>query len=139
MSKLMARIERGEILVADGATGTYLFSHGLEPGACPDACSLEHPDWLADLAEAAAQAEASLVAGDLPAAADAYAAAAVDAAGARRRDRDFGVARESESAGAAECVRFAAQSGTGRRCKLWQAMVRCGGRTQTGAEAWLQI
>ena len=37
MSLLLERIHQGEILVSDGATGTYLQANGLEPGGCPEA------------------------------------------------------------------------------------------------------
>ena len=37
------RIERGDILISDGATGTYLQSHGLEPGGCPEEFNVSNP------------------------------------------------------------------------------------------------
>ena len=40
---LMERIERGDILISDGATGTYLQSHGLEPGGCPEEFNVSNP------------------------------------------------------------------------------------------------
>ena len=33
----LERLDSGNVLVSDGATGTYLQSHGLEPGGCPEA------------------------------------------------------------------------------------------------------
>ena len=42
MSELLKRVFAGEILVSDGATGTYLQSHGLEPGGCPEQFNDSH-------------------------------------------------------------------------------------------------
>jgi methionine synthase I (cobalamin-dependent) len=33
---ILDRLARGELLIFDGATGTYLQDHGLEPGGCPE-------------------------------------------------------------------------------------------------------
>ena len=38
------------MLVSDGATGTYLQSHGLEPGACPEEFNFSHPDVVRGMA-----------------------------------------------------------------------------------------
>jgi 5-methyltetrahydrofolate--homocysteine methyltransferase len=51
-SPLLDRLARGETLVADGATGTYLQQHGLEPGGCPEAFNLTHPDVIRGMAAA---------------------------------------------------------------------------------------
>ena len=37
------------IMVLDGATGTYLQQNGMEPGVCPELFALEHPDILRDV------------------------------------------------------------------------------------------
>ena len=37
MKNLLERVASGEILISDGATGTYLQAHGLEAGGCPEA------------------------------------------------------------------------------------------------------
>jgi len=50
MSKLLERLASGEVLVSDGATGTYLQSHGLEAGGCPDAFNLTHPEIVRQMA-----------------------------------------------------------------------------------------
>ena len=34
---ILDRLERGDVLISDGATGTYLQSRDLEPGGCPEA------------------------------------------------------------------------------------------------------
>lgn len=36
-------------MILDGATGTYLQQHGMEPGICPELYALEHPHVLADV------------------------------------------------------------------------------------------
>jgi len=77
--------------------------------------------------EAAAQAEASLVAGDLPAAADAYAAAAVDAAGDVdvATGRAFTLLMQGDAAGA-DAALVAAEEGAGERLaevKMRRALV----------------
>ncbi len=41
---LLERIALGELIVSDGATGTYLQQHGLEPGGCPEEFNRSHPD-----------------------------------------------------------------------------------------------
>ena len=41
---ILERIEAGEVLVSDGATGTYLQASGLEPGGCPEAFNVEQPE-----------------------------------------------------------------------------------------------
>jgi 5-methyltetrahydrofolate--homocysteine methyltransferase len=43
---------KSRILVGDGAMGTELISRGLEPGACPDAWNLDHPDRVLDVLRA---------------------------------------------------------------------------------------
>jgi 5-methyltetrahydrofolate--homocysteine methyltransferase len=44
MSDLLSRLERGSVLVADGATGTMLQSMGLAAGTAPDLWNVENPD-----------------------------------------------------------------------------------------------
>ena len=40
---ILGRIASGEILISDGATGTYLQQHGLEAGGCPEEFNASHP------------------------------------------------------------------------------------------------
>ena len=47
---LLKRIESGETLVSDGATGTYLQSNGLEPGGCPEHLNLTNPELIVKMA-----------------------------------------------------------------------------------------
>lgn len=44
MEDILSRLERGDILVADGAMGTMLQAAGLPTGASPEAWLLENPD-----------------------------------------------------------------------------------------------
>ena len=50
MSKLLDRIAAGEILISDGATGTYLQDHGLPPGDCPEEFNASHPEVVRQMA-----------------------------------------------------------------------------------------
>ena len=49
-STILGRLARGELLVGDGATGTYLQQHGLEPGGCPEVFNLTHPEVVRQMA-----------------------------------------------------------------------------------------
>ena len=40
---ILDRLARGDLLISDGATGTYLQGHGLEPGGCPEEFNVSHP------------------------------------------------------------------------------------------------
>ena len=54
-TKRLAFLERladGGALIADGATGTYLQAHGLEPGGDPEAMNLTDPDIVRGMAAA---------------------------------------------------------------------------------------
>jgi len=46
---LLDRLAQGELLIGDGATGTYLQAHGLEPGGCPEALNAFKPDLVRQL------------------------------------------------------------------------------------------
>jgi len=58
---LLDRLRAGEILVADGAMGTMLIRHGLEPGACPEALNLTQPEVLVAIARSYLDAGADLI------------------------------------------------------------------------------
>ena len=47
---LLGRLERGEMLVSDGATGTFLQQHGLEPGGCPEEFNASRPAVVREMA-----------------------------------------------------------------------------------------
>ena len=47
---MLERLERGAVFISDGATGTYLQDHGLEPGGCPEAFNASHPEVVKQMA-----------------------------------------------------------------------------------------
>ena len=47
---ILDRLAAGEILVFDGATGTYLQRHGLEPGGCPELLNDTNPELIQKMA-----------------------------------------------------------------------------------------
>ncbi len=47
---ILTRLAAGETLVFDGATGSYLQEHGLEPGGCPELMNAEQPDVVREMA-----------------------------------------------------------------------------------------
>ena len=50
--RILDRIASGEVLISDGATGTYLQQHGLEAGGCPEEFNASHPDVVQSMAQA---------------------------------------------------------------------------------------
>ena len=50
MSNFLDKIAEGRTLISDGATGTYLQSHGLEPGGCPEAFNMTCPKVVEQMA-----------------------------------------------------------------------------------------
>ena len=46
---LLQRLERGDLLISDGATGTFLQQHGLEPGGCPEEFNASRPDVVREM------------------------------------------------------------------------------------------
>ena len=47
---LLDRLASGDLLISDGATGTYLQDHGLEPGGCPEEFNASQPDVVKGMA-----------------------------------------------------------------------------------------
>ena len=47
---ILDRLAAGEILISDGATGTYLQQRGLEAGGCPEEFNASHPDVVRGMA-----------------------------------------------------------------------------------------
>ena len=47
---LLERLGQGDLLISDGATGTFLQQHGLEPGGCPEEFNASHPDVVREMA-----------------------------------------------------------------------------------------
>ena len=58
---ILERLARGETLISDGATGTYLQGHGLEPGGCPEAFNVSHADVVRGMAREYFEAGADMV------------------------------------------------------------------------------
>lgn len=50
MNKFLERLNAGEVLVADGATGTNLQKMGLKPGSAPEDLLIDNPELLSALA-----------------------------------------------------------------------------------------
>ena len=61
MNTLLSRLEQGDILISDGATGTYLQNHGLEAGGCPELFNSTHPETVHAMAEGYFQAGSDMV------------------------------------------------------------------------------
>lgn len=47
---ILERLAKEDVLVSDGATGTYLQARGLEPGGCPEAFNVEQPELIRRMA-----------------------------------------------------------------------------------------
>ena len=50
MATILERLQAGETLISDGATGTYLQQRGLEAGGCPEEFNASHPDIVRGMA-----------------------------------------------------------------------------------------
>jgi len=61
MKPLLARIKTKEILVADGAMGSFLFQRGLKAGESPESMNLNSPEVLVEIADLYFKAGAELV------------------------------------------------------------------------------
>ena len=61
LNRFLERLTSGKVLVSDGATGTYLQSHGLEPGACPEEFNASHPEVIQGMARAYFDAGSEMV------------------------------------------------------------------------------
>jgi 5-methyltetrahydrofolate--homocysteine methyltransferase len=61
MRPFMERVENGPVLVADGAMGSFLMSHGLEPGQAPESFNLERPEVVREVARLYFNAGAEIV------------------------------------------------------------------------------
>jgi 5-methyltetrahydrofolate--homocysteine methyltransferase len=57
----LAQLHRGEVLIADGATGTMLQQQGLEPGQSPETWLFEHPERIRGLHEGYLNAGSDLI------------------------------------------------------------------------------
>jgi 5-methyltetrahydrofolate--homocysteine methyltransferase len=61
MNKFLERLKGGEILVADGATGSNLQKMGLKPGKPPEDLIIDDPDTILKLASSFAQAGSDII------------------------------------------------------------------------------
>jgi 5-methyltetrahydrofolate--homocysteine methyltransferase len=61
MQPLLDRIKAGEVLISDGAMGTFLQAKGLKPGECPEAWCVSHADAVRSIAQAYVDAGADIV------------------------------------------------------------------------------
>lgn len=61
MKPILKRLEKGEILVADGAIGTMLFQKGLESGECPELFNLTKPEIVEEIAGLYIEAGAEII------------------------------------------------------------------------------
>ncbi len=61
MNSLLKRVKAGEILISDGAMGTFLHAKGLQGGECPESWCISHPQAVKEIAEAYVAAGSDLV------------------------------------------------------------------------------
>ncbi len=61
MNKFLERLNAGEILVADGATGSNLQKMGLKPGRPPEDLIIDNPDIILSLARSFVQAGSDII------------------------------------------------------------------------------
>lgn len=61
MNKFLERIDTGEILVADGATGSNLQKMGLKPGRPPEDLIIDSPDTILKLASSFVEAGSDII------------------------------------------------------------------------------
>lgn len=61
MGKIIDKINAGEILISDGAWGTFLQAKGLQPGECPELWNITHPDDVLDIARGYIEAGSDMV------------------------------------------------------------------------------
>jgi len=61
MNKFLQRLQSGEILVADGATGTNLHKMGIQPGTSPEDLVLDQPGLVLQLEKAFVEAGSDII------------------------------------------------------------------------------
>ena len=61
MKKLTERIKAKEILISDGAWGTFLQQKGLQPGECPELWNLTHRDEVLSIAKSYVNAGSNMI------------------------------------------------------------------------------
>ena len=61
MSKIIQEIQKGRVLVSDGAWGTFLQKKGLKPGECPEEWNISRPDDVFEIAQSYVNAGADMI------------------------------------------------------------------------------
>lgn len=61
MSKIIQELQKGRVLVSDGAWGTFLQKKGLTPGECPEEWNITRPDDVFDIAQSYINAGADMI------------------------------------------------------------------------------
>src|SRR3972149_4066576 len=61
MNKFLERLNNGEILVSDGATGSNLQKMGLRPGQAPEDLIIDNPDILLKLESSFVEAGSDII------------------------------------------------------------------------------
>lgn len=61
MNKITERVKRGEVLISDGAWGTFLHAKGLKPSECPEQWNIDRPEDVQDIAGSYVEAGADMV------------------------------------------------------------------------------
>lgn len=61
MSKILNEIQKGKILVSDGAWGTFLQQKGLKPGECPEEWNISRASDIFDIAQSYIEAGADMI------------------------------------------------------------------------------
>jgi 5-methyltetrahydrofolate--homocysteine methyltransferase len=61
MGKIISEIQKGKLLVSDGAWGTFLQQKGLQPGECPESWNLSRPGDVLAIAQSYIDAGADMI------------------------------------------------------------------------------
>ncbi|MBN2807157.1 MAG: homocysteine S-methyltransferase family protein [Prolixibacteraceae bacterium] len=61
MKTITEELKAGKTLISDGAWGTFLQQMGLQPGECPEAWNLSHPDEVFQIAKSYIDAGADMI------------------------------------------------------------------------------
>jgi 5-methyltetrahydrofolate--homocysteine methyltransferase len=61
MEKIKKALEKGRILISDGAWGTFLQKKGLKAGECPELWNIEHPDVVYNIAKGYIDAGSNMI------------------------------------------------------------------------------
>jgi len=61
MSKIIQEIQKGRVLVSDGAWGTFLQKKGMKPGECPEEWNISRPDDVFEIAQSYVDAGADMI------------------------------------------------------------------------------